>query len=70
MNWKDVLIKKGFTYDTINEYYKKSMGFGRIITVDQIVKGLFRITRNNTILYDNYPSSFKEFKDIVNKTLG
>lgn len=68
-NWKSVLEEKGFTYDPVNEYYKISTGFGRTIVVDQIMKGLFRMTKNDTIYYDNFISSFDEFKKKVDEIL-
>lgn len=69
-NWKDILIERGFTYDAENEYFKKSLGFGRVVVVDQIVKGLFRITSGDKVLHDNFISSFDEFKKIIQEKLG
>ena len=68
-NWKEFLEEKGFKYDANNEYYKISLGFGRNIVVDQMVKGLFRVTKCDQVFYDNFIKSFDEFQKIIEKVL-
>tara|TARA_R110000868_G_scaffold143967_3_gene362729 strand:- start:3625 stop:3834 length:210 start_codon:yes stop_codon:yes gene_type:complete len=65
--WEEILIEKGFTYNNEEELYKKSLGFGRKITVSHIVKGLFNIKRGDEDVFDDFVSSLEEFKNIINK---
>ena len=65
--YKEVLKEKGFKWDNSQELWKKSLGFGRKITVSHIVKGLFNIKRGDEDVFDDFVSSLEEFKNIINK---
>lgn len=63
--YKDVLKEKGFTWDDKEELWKKSVGFGRKITVDLMFKNLFIVTSNRRKIHDNFIGSLQEFEDIM-----
>ena len=70
ISWSEYLESKGFILDQSNDYYKKNLGFGRFIIVDHIVRGLFKVTVGNNIVYDNFVGSAGEFKKIIEKALA
>ena len=67
MNWIEILKANGFVWNEYTELYTKSMGFGRKITVDQFMKGLFTIKEDDKVLYDGFIKSKKEYIDIIEK---
>ena len=69
MTWKDYLKDKGFSYSTKDEVYFKSLGFGRRLEVEMLMKGLFEMREGRKILFSNYIESFNEFKEKINNIL-
>tara|TARA_R110000822_G_scaffold227017_2_gene359701 strand:+ start:4365 stop:4574 length:210 start_codon:yes stop_codon:yes gene_type:complete len=65
--YRDVLREKGFEWDDAQELWKKSLGFGRKITVDLMFKNLFIVTSGSRKIHDNFVGSLNEFEEIINK---
>ncbi len=65
MNWKEILLDKGFTWNEHSEVYQKSLGFGQKITVEMFMKGLFTIHNSKGLVFDGFIKSKKEFIEIV-----
>jgi len=67
VNWKEYLVREGFLYSETNDDYKKGLGWGKSIKVWMFMKGLFVIEKNNKTVYRDFPESFKQFKQIIEK---
>lgn len=65
MNWKQYLIKKGFTYSENDDDYRLALGFGRVVKVWTLMRGMFIIERNGKTVYRGFPDSFSQFKEVV-----
>jgi hypothetical protein len=65
--YKDVLKEKGFEWDDHQELWKKSLGFGRKVTVDLMFRNLFIVTSAGKKVHDNFVGSLNEFEEIMNK---
>ena len=68
MSWTNYLKEKGYKYSKTKELWCKNIGFGRIIEVDMLVKGLFEIRVGNKIIFSDYISSLKDFKKQIDNT--
>lgn len=67
MNWKEHLVREGFVYSETNDDYRKGLSWGKSIKVWMFMKGLFVIEKNNKTVYRDFPESFEEFKQIIEK---
>jgi len=65
--WKEYLIELGLKYNEESEEYRKSIGWGRALSVSMIMKGLFEIRKGEEVLFSDFVDSFDQFKRIVNK---
>jgi hypothetical protein len=69
MGFKQYLEDRGFKYSESTDSYRKAKGFGRFITVEKICSTLFRVKNEDTIIFDHFIYDFKQFKEIITKTL-
>lgn len=65
MNYKQYLSAQGFIYSDLNGDWRKGKGFGQSIKVTMILKGLFEIKKNDTVLFSDFVDSFDEFKEKI-----
>lgn len=67
MNWKEYLAREGFVYSEPNDDYRKGLGWGKSIKIWMLIKGMFIIEKDKKIVYKDFPKSFDEFKQIIEK---
>tara|TARA_R110002050_G_scaffold174608_2_gene307538 strand:+ start:146 stop:355 length:210 start_codon:yes stop_codon:yes gene_type:complete len=67
MNWKEYLVREGFVYSEPNDDYRKGLGWGKSIKIWMLIKGMFIIEKDKKIVYKDFPKSFDEFKQIIEK---
>ena len=65
--WKGYLIEKGFSYNEITGDFRKGLGWGRTLSVDMLMKGLFEIKFGEEVLFSDFVHSFSQFKELINK---
>lgn len=66
MSWTGYLIEKGYKYSKSKEFWHKSIGFGRSIEVEMLVKGLFEIRVGKKTVFSDFILSLKNFKEQIN----
>lgn len=65
--WKKYLIESGLKYKEETDDYRKSIGWGRTLSVSMIMKGLFEIKKGEEVLFSDFVQSFYHFKKLINK---
>lgn len=65
--WKEYLIGSGLKYNEETDDYRKSIGWGRTLSVCMIMKGLFEIKKGEEVLFSDFVQSFDQFKELINK---
>ena len=65
--WKEYLIESGLKYNEETDDYRKSIGWGRALSVSMIMKGLFEIKKGEEVLFSDFVQSFDQFKELINK---
>lgn len=65
--WKKYLIESGLKYNEETDDYRKSIGWGRALSVCMIMKGLFEIRKGEEVLFSDFVQSFDQFKELINK---
>ena len=65
--WKEYLIGSGLKYNEETDDYRKSIGWGRTLSVCMIMKGLFEIRKGEEVLFSDFVQSFDQFKELINK---
>ena len=65
--WKEYLIESGLKYNEEADDYRKSIGWGRTLSVSMIMKGLFEIRKGEEVLFSDFVQSFNQFKELINK---
>lgn len=65
--WKEYLIESGLKYNEEADDYRKSIGWGRTLSVSMIMKGLFEIRKGEEVLFSDFVQSLDQFKKLINK---